>query len=246
MDLRENDLEAAYVNFLKAISIVVEVVPQHHGRKAIESQKSVEADEYWIVRNVHAPSAPCSTDLPQRVAIAFETVQKIKSQLCASELSAATSPPGLPQVVSPRTDLRQNFSTAHSSTVTPASANGVNYKIPRKLVPPPSPSPVNGSTSRPASAASSANSSSHISNQLSQTSSETRPTPTDTISTRQTSPLPKANVIEPYSLHSYMSRPEKSRPSILFLDVRPKSRYEKGCINAQNVVWIDPILLDSE
>jgi len=144
-------------------------------------------------------------------------------------------------------DQRQNFLTSsHSGAVTPPLVNGINYKVPRKPLPSPSPSPVNGSTSRPASAASSANSTSHISNKVSQSSSETRPTPTDTISIRQTSPFPKANVIEPTLLQSYMSRPEKSRPSILFLDVRPKSRYEKGCINAQHVVWIDPILLDSE
>jgi len=62
-DLREKDLEAAYVNFLKAISIVVEVFPQHRDVKAIESQKSLEADGYWVVRNVHALSAPCSANL---------------------------------------------------------------------------------------------------------------------------------------------------------------------------------------
>jgi hypothetical protein len=50
--LREKDREAAYVNFLNAISIVVEVVPQHRGMKAIESRKTIEADEYWIVRKV--------------------------------------------------------------------------------------------------------------------------------------------------------------------------------------------------
>jgi hypothetical protein len=57
-DLRENDLEAAYVNFLKAISIVVEVVPQHRGMKAIEARKTVEADEYWIVRKVRPSRLP--------------------------------------------------------------------------------------------------------------------------------------------------------------------------------------------
>jgi hypothetical protein len=50
--MREKDLEAAYINFLKAISIVVEVIPQHRDMKAIESRKTVEADEYWIVRKV--------------------------------------------------------------------------------------------------------------------------------------------------------------------------------------------------
>ena len=39
---------------------------------------------------------------------------------------------------------------------------------------------------------------------------------------------------------------EKSRPSILLLDVRSMEQYEKGFLNADHVVWIDPILLDQE
>jgi USP8 dimerisation domain len=51
--LREKDLEAAYINFLKAITIVVELIPQHRDMKAIESREAVElADRYWIVRKV--------------------------------------------------------------------------------------------------------------------------------------------------------------------------------------------------
>jgi hypothetical protein len=196
-------------------------------------------------RVVYNPSA----NMSQRVSLAFETVQKIKSQLLAPDIPPPSSPP-LPRqaAVSPRVDQRQDFLSPHHSGVSSPLVNGSNYKIPRNLVPSPSPPPPKSATSRPVSAASSANSSSHVSNQLSQsqTSTETRPTPTDTHPTGQTSPFPKANVIEPALLQSYLSRPAKSSPSILFLDVRPKSRYEKGCINAQHIVWIDPILLDSE
>lgn len=58
--------------------------------------------------------------------------------------------------------------------------------------------------------------------------------------------FPKANVIEPKLLLSYLSQPTTSRPPILLLDVRPKEQYERGCIDAEYVVWIDPILLDEE
>jgi ubiquitin carboxyl-terminal hydrolase 8 len=58
--------------------------------------------------------------------------------------------------------------------------------------------------------------------------------------------FPKANVIEPKLLLSYLSKPTTSRPPILLLDVRPKEQYERGCIDAEYVVWIDPILLDEE
>lgn len=47
-------------------------------------------------------------------------------------------------------------------------------------------------------------------------------------------------------LLSYLTQPERSRPSILLLDVRPKDEYEKGYLNAEHVVWMDPILLDDE
>jgi hypothetical protein len=33
---------------------------------------------------------------------------------------------------------------------------------------------------------------------------------------------------------------------ILLLDVRPKELYERGCLDAEHVVWVDPILLDNE
>jgi hypothetical protein len=243
--MRERDLEAAYVNFLKAISIVVEVIPQHRAMKVIESRKMVEAEEYWVVRTVRLMHCRHSLLICfQRVSIAIDTVQNIKSQLLGSQLPS--SPPNVQPAVSSGLDHPQGILSSHHSGVTPLSVDGITYKIPRKLVPPPSPGPVNGNPSRPVSAASSANSSSHISTLVSQTSSETRPTTTDTNSTRQASPFPIANVIEPSQLLSYMSIPEKSRPSILFLDMRPKARYEQGCINARNVVWIDPILLDSE
>src|SRR5579859_3627203 len=55
--------------------------------------------------------------------------------------------------------------------------------------------------------------------------------------------FPKANLIEPKLLHSYLALPEGTRPSILLLDVRPKELYDRGCLNAECVVWIDPILL---
>jgi hypothetical protein len=45
-------VEAAYVNYVKAISIVVEVIPQHKGMKELEEKRTVQAQEYWIFRNV--------------------------------------------------------------------------------------------------------------------------------------------------------------------------------------------------
>ena len=47
-------MEAAYVNYVKAISIVVEVIPQHKGMKELEEKRTVPAQEYWIFRNVQS------------------------------------------------------------------------------------------------------------------------------------------------------------------------------------------------
>jgi hypothetical protein len=47
-------VEAAYVNYVKAISIVVEVIPQHKGMKELEEKRTVQAQEYWIFRNVQS------------------------------------------------------------------------------------------------------------------------------------------------------------------------------------------------
>src|SRR5277367_6731092 len=53
-DVRENDVEAAYVNYIKAVSIVVEVIPRHKGMKELEEKRTVQAQEYWIFRNVQS------------------------------------------------------------------------------------------------------------------------------------------------------------------------------------------------
>ena len=58
--------------------------------------------------------------------------------------------------------------------------------------------------------------------------------------------FPKANVIQPDLLLSYLSQHTATRPRILLLDVRSKEQYERGCLDAEYVVWVDPILLDIE
>jgi hypothetical protein len=53
--LRDEDLEAAYVNYLKAVSIVVEVIPLHKDMKELEERKTTQAQEYWNFRSVTCP-----------------------------------------------------------------------------------------------------------------------------------------------------------------------------------------------
>lgn len=50
--MRDDDPEAAYVNYVKAVTIVAEVIPRHKGMKEIEERKTVQAQEYWIFRKV--------------------------------------------------------------------------------------------------------------------------------------------------------------------------------------------------
>jgi hypothetical protein len=104
----------------------------------------------------------------------------------------------------------------------------------------------NGAPSRPSSVSSSSYGSTRQSNHISQSPDSRLSTEDPKSPLRQQTTFPKANVIEPSMLLSYLAQPEKSRPSILLLDVRPRDQYEKGYLNAENVVWIDPILLDEE
>ena len=132
----------------------------------------------------------------------------------------------------------------------PSATNGSAFKIPRKR-------PVissdrgssslsNGAPSRPSSISSSSYGSTRQSNHISQSSDSRLSTEDPKSPVRQLTIFPKANVIEPSMLLSYLTQPERSRPSILLLDVRPKDQYQKGYLNAEHVVWIDPILLDDE
>jgi hypothetical protein len=123
-------------------------------------------------------------------------------------------------------------------------------KIPRKRpVAKASNSESNGYASRPLSAASSDHGSSLVTVENSLKPPHPLPqTPNGhqaaDIVSHKDMVIPKANVIEPSLLLSYLSRPKDTRPSILLLDVRAKEQYDKGCLNAEYVVWIDPILLD--
>ena len=58
--MKDDDLEAAYVNYVKAISIVAEVIPGHRGMKEIDERKTIQAQEYWIFRKVHAFVMVCT------------------------------------------------------------------------------------------------------------------------------------------------------------------------------------------
>lgn len=156
-------------------------------------------------------------------------------------------PPSLRLVEQERTAYksdRARSSSPHSfSSNSIAPATVPTLKIPRKR---PTASPIsdvggspsltNGTASRPSSTSSLDGSSVRQSRQLA-----------DIRVAHQETVFPKANVIEPELLLSYLTQgPESTQPSILLLDVRPKEIYERGCLNAPNVVWIDPILLDEE
>lgn len=43
------------MNYLRAVSIVVEVIPLHKSMKELEERKTVLAQEYWSFRSVIYP-----------------------------------------------------------------------------------------------------------------------------------------------------------------------------------------------
>lgn len=154
-----------------------------------------------------------------------------------------------------QTDAARTPSPSHSS-FSATSTNSSGLKIPRKRPVPSAPDSHNPATSSNGvpSRPSSTSSSGHTSNRLPQTppaqSPDRRPKFDDLKNgqplTQKSASLPKANVIEPSALLSFLTLPEATRPAILFLDLRPKEQYELGCLNAEHVVWIDPILLNEE
>ena len=184
--------------------------------------------------------------------MAFGRVEKLQQQIEARERESrfqanTASKGGLPSnplIATQGTggSIPESARSASPHTLSTTQTTVSSLKLPRKRLATPtipdkggSPSLTNGNTSRPSSTSSSDRGSIRQSLQ----SNESKPA-------RQEIPFPKANVIEPELLLSYLRQPESSRPSILILDVRPKEMYERGCLNAPNVVWIDPILLDEE
>lgn len=128
-----------------------------------------------------------------------------------------------------------------------SNASALNFQKNRYLM---SPSPdkwreafPNGPPSRPSSTSSSGHGSTR---EFRAASLETQNKDNEIRTSRQSVVIPKSNVIEPRLLLSYLTLPAATRPSILLLDLRPRESYETGCLNADSVVWIDPILLDEE
>lgn len=174
---------------------------------------------------------------------------ELKEQLRARELASASTPKdkhGRPLVSFMADDTKPEINRTSSQT---SSINGPTRKFPKKR-------PVlassnkedssvsNGAPRRPSSTSSSTHGS--IRQSEPSHSSDSRQITNNTKPVDQTSVFPKANVIEPSLLLSYLCESEKPRPSILLLDVRSMEQYEKGFLNADHVVWIDPILLDQE
>jgi hypothetical protein len=52
MDFEGNNLEGAYVNYLKALTIVVEVIPKHNDWREIQERRTERSIEYWLIRKV--------------------------------------------------------------------------------------------------------------------------------------------------------------------------------------------------
>ena len=47
-----DDLEAAFVNYVRAGSIVEKIMPQHYGWRDLDEMRTLEAQDYWELRNV--------------------------------------------------------------------------------------------------------------------------------------------------------------------------------------------------
>jgi len=148
---------------------------------------------------------------------------------------------------------RPQSNASNQPTITQPASNTITLKIPRKR-PLGSNTPdlafINGSQSRPSSSSTTGPGVGRSSPDQTPLHSLPRlpdgPIAASARSSRLDHIFPKANVIQPDLLLSYLSQPKASRPMILLLDVRPKELYERGCLDAEYVVWIDPILLDNE
>lgn len=175
-------------------------------------------------------------------------IKKLKEQLQTLETQSASMPKdryGRP----PSSHIQDNVKPEITRGSSDASVNGATRKFPKKR-------PVlsssnkedssvsNGVPSRPSSTTSSARGS--LRQSQTSYSTDSRPSASSPRAFHQSPTFPKANVIEPSLLLSYLTQSEKSQPSILLLDVRSKDQYEKGFFNADHVVWIDPILIDQE
>jgi len=205
----------------------------------------------------------------QRLSIVSANVQELQKQLRAREKSL-TSSTSVDEPISSSTSLSppqsnqwqkdtsirvkspDSFSADRPSS-TLSTANGMNPKFPKRrpvfsaerAALDRADSPLSNEVSSRPSSTSSSGPGSNRPSQLPPPSDGRRNVGDAKVRSHKAA-LPKANVIEPALLLSYLTYSQSSRPSILLLDVRPKEQYERGCLNADNVVWIDPILLDEE
>jgi len=50
--VKAGDIDAAYVNYVRATSIVAEVIPRHRGMSELEGRRTSLAQDYWAFRSV--------------------------------------------------------------------------------------------------------------------------------------------------------------------------------------------------
>jgi len=194
----------------------------------------------------------------QRISSAFGEVQRLQEKLRAREYDSTSLGPQAADSTNSSKQSNRNAKNGFHATlpndvsslgaVSPPASHNSSFKVPRKRLNDTGFGTQNEqslsiSSTPPTDATSSRRllSKQPISRPQSPNPKIDRETPV-----RQNASFPKSNLIEPSLLLSYLNKPLALRPSILLLDVRPRESYDKGCLNAKQVVWIDPITLDEE
>lgn len=196
----------------------------------------------------------------QRISSAFGEVQRLQEKLRAREYdSTSLGPQAMDSTNSSKQSYRNPKNGFHTTlpndvsslgAVSPPASHNSSFKVPRKRLALNDTGlgtqneqslPISSTPSTDAASSRRLLSKQSISQPQSPNPKNDRETPVP-----QNASFPKSNLIEPSLLLSYLNKPLALRPSILLLDVRPRESYDKGCLNAKQVVWIDPITLDEE
>ncbi|KAI7857985.1 hypothetical protein BDC45DRAFT_499808 [Circinella umbellata] len=226
-----NDIEGAYVRYLKGCDIWVDVLQKHSRVKEVQSHP---------LFNATAKRIPEVLEWLETTKNEIEQGQPIQQQQQQQQSIIQNNNTG--------NDVMERFPTVAAlesgwpetkKNPAPSTATTTISILPHSSISPAPPTHGNNNN-LPISSASSTTSSNHSSSEFESSAIKQLKIPP-----RSTFQFPPTLAVEPMTLAKWLQKRE-NLPGILLLDVRPLSMYKEGCIKHTWICQIEPLSLRQE
>ncbi|KAI8976140.1 hypothetical protein BDB01DRAFT_853428 [Pilobolus umbonatus] len=213
-----NDVENAYISYMKGCSIVIEIVPRHPQHKEadrdIRYQELKSKTEAYVLQRLEN----LKDMFQQREDMGVEDMNDVMDKY-----------PSIEDIDKPETPKTKNVYSLDDLPDVPTHKPAKVRSIPRpeNTTVQPSPPPVTMKMPVPQSVP-----------------APTNTTTTDILPRPSNFPLPPMLTVDPSQLASWIAKGNtKIHPSVLLLDVRPREQFDTGFLKHTYICQIEPLVL---